>query len=387
MFIFTTFSLLYLKLTYRLNYYALMDIFIYSVIIFLSADIAGITIRKKMKNEAALNEHKKKIDEIMRKYVVLNKSFEELTVKFLMIKAKVMTAMNDFKELIQFEEKSFFYAMLEFYKKHNYVLESAFFLKNVENDEFVLQMTYGFATNKELKKLEDYYIVQKMFKEKKMITVKDILKESYEKVNTEEPIIAVPFMDKNQNVIGVLLIFNILYFYMTNYNINMIFAVSKMLEEMVYEKFFLPEASYENEFFGEIGITSGKYFYDKVYTYLDYVKMFPGYSFGITFIKFINLDDEKLKKVLLALKNSLFHTDFIAVLDTKQKIIGICLNLIQKDTINLFFKKINVVFKEFDLTLRDYRITYRFFDNSLKNYEIPTLKEIKNEFNKTPFNI
>lgn len=329
-------------------------------------------IKNKWKAEGALHEMTEKYEEISRKYILLNKGYENVTRKMMLINAQINTILNDFKNLRQMDIKILYSEILLFLNRHNSVLDAALYIK--KDNTFSLKGVYGnsFDYEKELD-TENNVIVRLCIEKSGIITIKDIFENSFEMLKADSVKIALPVIYKS-DILGILLIREISFIAMNEYNLSLINTVTNLLSDIIYEKEFLPEASSENFYSKELLIYSGKYFYEKVYTYQYYVKKFPGYIFTLAFIRIINAD--LMESTILKIKENLFSSDFMAVLDDRNHIIGICLNLMDSTSQAVFERKLEQALKENLLNEDEYKIVFMEYTNRTRNPEIPDPAEL-----------
>lgn len=83
------------------DFYTYSEMFFLSFLVILVGDISGMNIHQKWKAQGKLQETEAKLDELTNNYVILNRAYEELTRKMLIINARVESIFNDFKLLKQ----------------------------------------------------------------------------------------------------------------------------------------------------------------------------------------------------------------------------------------------------------------------------------------------
>jgi len=371
----TTFWILYIKfsLSEKLNFHDYSNIFLMILLTMFSSDIATKNIRSKWKAEGALNEVNEKLNEISKKYILLNKAYENITRKMIIINAQINTILNDYKVLKQTSIEALYSETLYFFNRHNSILDAGIYL--LKDEKFILKAVSGnyMDYNKELD-VKNCTIIKLCIEKHTIITIKDILKNPGETLKPDSIIMAIPIIYKKNNFLGILIVKKISFVAMNDYNISLINTVLTLIADVIYEKEFLPLANNDNFYSKELLIYTGKYFYEKVFTYINYVQKFPGYIFTLAFIKINNAD--LLDQTVLKIRNILFSSDFIAILDDENHLIGICLNLMDSSSKTVFNSKLEHALEEIFLTSEDYNLLFMEYSNDTKNPEIPSPGEL-----------
>lgn len=214
--------------------------------------------------------------------------------------------------------------------------------------------------------------------QKAPVAIKDLLEKDYEKIEKDHPILCVPFIH-GEEVIGVMVVYNISFVYINSYNMSLIEMMCDLLGDLIYEKVYLPKAGDQNYFYRDIGVYSGNFFYERLNVYLQNTRKFPGYVFSVMFI--YSLKDEFDAEKLKALKEVL-STDFVAVLDNDAKLLGMCLNLMPENTLDIFRNKIRIALEKAGFDKNDYRSNFFTYKNSIEEVNIPEPGELIDAFNR-----
>ncbi|PLX16102.1 MAG: hypothetical protein C0601_10790 [Candidatus Muiribacterium halophilum] len=359
------------------DFYTYSEMFFLSFLVILIGDISGLNIHGRWKAEGRLNETQAKYKELTENYFILNRAYEELTRKMLIINARVDSIFNDFKLLKQCDIDTLFSEILLFFNRHNYVNESIIFLK--KEGKYILVSSHGVKGLVE-KKLE--VINSKLFnmtiENKAPVSIKELLDIDYESIEKNDPVLCVPFVH-GDDVIGVMVIYSISFVYLNSYNLSLIDMMCDLLGDLIYEKVYLPKSGDNNYFYKDIGVYSGSFFYERLNTYSNNIKKFPGYVFSVLFIysKDKKFDIDKLK----ILKEVLFSTDFVAVLDDDAMLLGMCLNLMPENTFDIFREKLRHALKKAGFEEADFNMRFFTYHNTLDDVKIPLPGEILDDFN------